>query len=332
MKMSSLLSNRGITVAMGVALLVGAPALSGCDGCGGHYPVRDGGVINGTSTDGSVQINVNVNHCPTASGGASPLMTMIGNTITLTATTFDPDGDLVSVKWTADSGTISDALVPVTTFTCTVGGPVTITLTASDGSCTIKQMLPVYCLGIPDGGPFGGGGTGGMGGNSGAGGAGGGMSSGPKCPAGGPAAGEPASGTDITMCCKDTAANCALGPTPGTDGCTGLTDPTDQTLCEALTYCLIANSNKPATAGSSMLCSVSGDPTNCFCGTAPQNTTCFSVKGAANGVCADAFIAAAKSTDPMVIQNRLQSPLFPVGRAVNLNICRGSLLTTCGIN
>jgi hypothetical protein len=132
-----------------------------------------------------------------------------------------------------------------------------------------------------------------------------------------------------TQCCADTGINCAIGPAPGTDGCAGLTSAADQQLCVDLYNCLATNSAATSGVGA---CSVTGDVTNCFCGTAPSAGSCFTVVGAANGLCAPQFIAAAKTTDPATIQNRFQSPLFPIGRAVNLNICRGSLLSTCGIN
>jgi hypothetical protein len=133
--------------------------------------------------------------------------------------------------------------------------------------------------------------------------------------------GEPASGT-TGSCCQCTTDNCSLGPTPGTDGCMGLANPTDRALCVSLYTCLAANS---------ATCSASGDPTSCFCGT--SGGMCFTVMGAANGACAAQFIAAAGTTDPVLIQNRFVSGAFPSGRAVNLNVCRGSFCSTeCAIN
>jgi hypothetical protein len=63
-----------------------------------------------------------------------------------------------------------------------------------------------------------------------------------------------------------------------------------------------------------------------------MSSTCFAVKGTANGPCVNQFIAAAKTDDPTLIQPRLISPNFPIGRAVNLTSCRGALCTDeCGI-
>lgn len=107
------------------------------------------------------------------------------------------------------------------------------------------------------------------------------------------------------------AGNCALGPT-GTDGCCGLQDKSDVFLCFDAINCFAAHPS----------CVSSGDPTSCFCGTSGSN--CFSVAGAANGPCAAAMTAAAKTTTPSTILDRFVSPAFPLGRAVNLTACRGS--------
>src|SRR5262245_59902454 len=155
------------------------------------------------------------------------------------------------------------------------------------------------------GGSGGAGGSGGSGGTTGTGGAGG------LCV-------EPAG--SMARCEGCTAANCLLGP-DGTDGCCGMTDPTDQTLCSALYACIVANTGS---------CTSFGDPTKCFCGT--NDATCFSTAGAANGPCAAQFIAAAKTSDPTLIQARFVSPKFPIGRAVNLSACRGGLcMSECGL-
>jgi len=117
----------------------------------------------------------------------------------------------------------------------------------------------------------------------------------------------------VTRCVQCTTDNCSLGPN-GTDGCCGLSDPTDRMLCSALYDCIAANT---------ATCTSNGDPTICFCGT--NDATCFTTAGAANGACAAQFIAAAKTTDPVVIHDRFVSPNFPIGRAVNLASCRGTL-------
>jgi hypothetical protein len=167
---------------------------------------------------------------------------------------------------------------------------------------------------MSDGGlPSGTGGTTGTGtGGSGAAGSGAGGGIVNTCPTAEPTTGEP-------MCLQCTKDNCTLGPT-GTDGCCGLASGADQQLCEALWTCFVAND-----------CTSAGDPTKCFCGTS-MTGICYAVKGTANGPCVAQVIAAAKTDDPVEIQNRFISPMHPVGRAVNLITCQGGLCPTeCGI-
>ena len=127
-------------------------------------------------------------------------------------------------------------------------------------------------------------------------------------------------GTNGAACSTCTMDNCALGPAPGTDGCCGLTDPADATLCQAVYACIQQNT---------ATCTSGGDPTQCFCGT--SGTMCFTTAGAANGPCVNQYLAASKTTDPVTIRARFTSPLFPSGRATNLSSCQGGLCAECGL-
>ena len=155
--------------------------------------------------------------------------------------------------------------------------------------------------------------TGGAGGTTGSGGTGGAAGTGGSastCPT------EP--GTTNATCETCTSTNCTVGPN-GTDGCC-LASATDQALCVALYTCFISNA-----------CTQYGDPTKCFCGTS-DSQTCWAAAGAANGPCVAETTAAAKAQDLPTIRARFISPLFPIGRAVNLAACRGGLcMTECSI-
>jgi hypothetical protein len=121
---------------------------------------------------------------------------------------------------------------------------------------------------------------------------------------------EPTSGgADCAGCTTD---NCSLTPSPdGTDGCCGLASAADQLLCEAAVACF-------STGG----CTVSGDPTRCFCG--DHIPTCYTIPGAANGPCVSQVVAAAKSMTLATIRSVFTSSVSPLGRAVNLLSCRGA--------
>jgi hypothetical protein len=173
--------------------------------------------------------------------------------------------------------------------------------------------------GIAGGGGAGGlAGAGGSGGNAGVGGSGGagGLSGSGGNAGGGGAVTCPAPNEDLCDACTNTV--CQLGPS-GTDGCCGLSDPNDRALCDTLVTCFAVNASS---------CVVNGDPTLCFCGSSPSGSSCFTTPGAANGACATEVIAAAKTSDVRVIQSRFEDPVLPLGRAVNLTLCRGLLCPT----
>ena len=129
-------------------------------------------------------------------------------------------------------------------------------------------------------------------------------------------AAEPTRGKPACTTCA--AANCE-GVLCAECGCCSLASVADQLLCQALYACFSANA---------ATCTSAGDPTDCFCGTAPSGSTCWAVQGAANGPCVNQAYAAGKTADPVVLQQRFISGNYPVGRAVNLIGCQGSLCPT----
>jgi hypothetical protein len=107
---------------------------------------------------------------------------------------------------------------------------------------------------------------------------------------------------------------------PATDGCDGIADLADRRLCEDLYACFSDPAND---------CVNQGDPVKCWCGTNP--TTCLTDKDGptrANGPCRDKVFAAARTNDPATIRARFVDPDFPLGRSVNLTLCRGSWCST----
>jgi hypothetical protein len=84
-------------------------------------------------TNGSVGVTGTINVCAKVDGvGANP---PAGNTIAITSTADDPDNgpQPISYSWTTTSGTLSSATAQNPTLTCTAPGPVSLTLTVSDG-------------------------------------------------------------------------------------------------------------------------------------------------------------------------------------------------------
>jgi hypothetical protein len=115
-----------------------------------------------TPDAGSASINGKTFDCATAGGiSASPGEAAVGNSVALSATAIAPDPAGVTYLWSAPSGTFSAPTSPTTGFTCTVPGPVTVTLSASDGpvpdggSCDpslSSASLQVLCDAPLDGG------------------------------------------------------------------------------------------------------------------------------------------------------------------------------------
>jgi len=117
-------------------------------------------------------------------------------------------------------------------------------------------------------------------------------------------------------CDACTAANC----TPNTDGCDYIDNVADKKLCERIYACFNDPANK---------CVTQGDSLRCWCGTNP--TTCVTANEPptqANGKCRDLVFEGGRSSDAPTIRHRFVDPVFPLGRAVNLTLCRGTFCAT----
>ncbi|HVU93056.1 MAG TPA: lamin tail domain-containing protein, partial [Jatrophihabitans sp.] len=101
-------------------------------------------------TTGSVSVNGTIDLCPVVDGlSASPGEVSVGGSIALAGAAHDADGGpaALTYRWTASSGTFSDAGAPSPTFTCTSAGPVTVSLAVSDGDCGDSASATVTCTG-----------------------------------------------------------------------------------------------------------------------------------------------------------------------------------------
>jgi len=105
-----------------------------------------------TPKNGSVGVTGALNVCPVVDElSATPNEVLIGSSIALTGSAHDSDAgpSPLAYHWTATSGTLSDANAAKPSFTCTAVGPVTLTLSASDGDtatgCADSLTAVVNC-------------------------------------------------------------------------------------------------------------------------------------------------------------------------------------------
>ncbi len=83
---------------------------------------------------GSVAVGGQIYTCATVNSiSAMPSQTNVGSSINLTSTAVAPNGGTVTYAWSAPSGAFSAPTAQNTGFTCTIPGPVTVTLTVGDG-------------------------------------------------------------------------------------------------------------------------------------------------------------------------------------------------------
>ena len=100
------------------------------------------------SKTGSVMVNGTLNVCPVIDSlSVAPAETTVGNSVGLSATGSDADQspNALSYSWTSNSGTISGGNLTVASLKCTAVGPVTVTLTVSDGDCSDTLTQIVTC-------------------------------------------------------------------------------------------------------------------------------------------------------------------------------------------
>ena len=111
-------------------------------------PVAVRVLCHDTAQTGGVHLTGTLNVCPLVDGlSASPAEVFVGGSIALSASAHDSDAapSPLSYAWTSSGGSFSDAKAQSPRFDCTLAGPVTITATVSDGSCSDTGTLTVTC-------------------------------------------------------------------------------------------------------------------------------------------------------------------------------------------
>jgi peptidoglycan-associated lipoprotein len=91
------------------------------------------------------------NRPPTVKARCEPCVVEIGKTSTVTADAQDPDGDALTYKWSAPSGTFANPAERQTIFTCSnTPGSVPVTVTVSDGKGgTASDTITIQCVAPP---------------------------------------------------------------------------------------------------------------------------------------------------------------------------------------
>jgi peptidoglycan-associated lipoprotein len=88
------------------------------------------------------------NRPPTVKARCEPCVVEVGKTSTVTADAQDPDGDTLTYKWSAPSGTFANPAERQTIFTCSNNaGSVPVTVTVSDGKGgTASDTITIQCV------------------------------------------------------------------------------------------------------------------------------------------------------------------------------------------
>jgi hypothetical protein len=103
--------------------------------------------LTGTTGNGMVQITVGI-QCPglTVTPTGSPLTVSVGGVVHVSAMAEDAtDGGPLTYHWAALKGMFADPNSPMTTYTCTQAGAVSLVVTVSNGDCQDVGEMPVTC-------------------------------------------------------------------------------------------------------------------------------------------------------------------------------------------
>jgi peptidoglycan-associated lipoprotein len=88
------------------------------------------------------------NRPPTVKARCEPCVVEVGRTSTVTADASDPDGDVLTYKWSAPAGTFANPAERQTIFTCPMTpGSIPVTVTVSDGrGGTASDTITIQCV------------------------------------------------------------------------------------------------------------------------------------------------------------------------------------------
>jgi len=151
-----------LPVGTGYTITLSANSVEGTSSCSGSAPfdvlahqttpVAIALTCHEGPRTGSVMVNGALNICPTLDAvNANPAEVLVGTSISLSASAHDSDAGPValSYRWTAASGSLSDANTASATFTCSASGAVVLSVAASDGdplaSCADTRTITVQC-------------------------------------------------------------------------------------------------------------------------------------------------------------------------------------------
>jgi len=154
-----------LPVGAGYSITLSANSVQGTSSCSGSAPfdvlahettpVAIALTCHETPRTGSVMINGALNICPSLDAvNANPAEVLLGTSIALSASAHDPDAGpaALSYRWTAASGSLSDANAANPTFTCLVPGTVALSVAASDGdplaNCADARTITVQCSAV----------------------------------------------------------------------------------------------------------------------------------------------------------------------------------------
>jgi 3-phytase len=103
--------------------------------------------------NGSVMVQGTLNLCPVIdSASSTPAEVNVGSSLALSGSAHDADvgPQALSYAWTAAPGvSLSGASSAHAQLTCLAPGPVSVTLTVSDGDCTESLVMPIACTPAP---------------------------------------------------------------------------------------------------------------------------------------------------------------------------------------
>jgi hypothetical protein len=111
------------------------------------------------SCSGIASVTANINVCPAIDSlSVTPAEVYVGSSMQLTLVAHDADSGpaALTAAWTATSGTLTSVSTTGATFTCTVAGSFSVSVSVDDGTpdmqCTDSASVNVVCT-APPGGP-----------------------------------------------------------------------------------------------------------------------------------------------------------------------------------